>query len=824
MSTEVRLLLALLGLAAAAPLGATTLHIVDAQAGSTGPVVLAVPPDGRAYVAYSDAPTHGVNVARCADAACSSSSVRAIGAAGDVGSALAMAVGVDGFPVLAYADTTAGAIKVARCRDADCLGADIHVIDAGGTGEVAVAIGADGLPLLAYHAGGSLKAAHCAAADCAQATVSTLAPRGVGVALVISEGRGLIFEASTYIFAAGVFVYRCADVACTAHTFDSPNDRAVLPLPTYTSTDPTAALAAGVPFYSWHWTQSILWPFAGDVDAVSFGRCSDASCTAGGLGLQTVYNASRYTATAAQPNGNAWLAYSTDATRLRACTDAACTAYTETCALLNATVLSLAAAGDGRSLLAYRRSDGAVAVVHDVDQTTCAAPSITIEDVSVAEDADPPQAHVTVRLSAPGLAPAGAGVATVDGTAVVGTDYAAPGVLVLFAEGSTTATVTVPILDDSVDEGDETFAVSLSSPINAVIADGTAVVTIVDDDDARLVAGDAFTAEGASGPHDVFVPVRFETGSSAATVTVGYETYPITATAGSDYLASTGTLTFGPGATTAAATVAVLGDGAVELDETLGVRLLAPVNAGIADGEALVTIQDDDAPSLSSIELTHGTSLTADLAAQPGPAPDVDHYRVAQAPRASYEVTADAVSGDLSPGLVLELLAEDNATVLRSSAPVGTGGATALRWEHGLDSTHTNQTVRVRGASCGTACGADDTYRLRLRETTASVARFNNSATQVTVLLLQNATDQPLVVHAHFWSAAGQRIATADLGPIPPHGGTALNTGAVAALVGRSGSITVSHDGTYGALAGKAVAIEPGTGFTFDSPLEYKPR
>jgi hypothetical protein len=36
--------------------------------------------------------------------------------------------------------------------------------------------------------------------------------------------------------------------------------------------------------------------------------------------------------------------------------------------------------------------------------------------------------------------------------------------------------------------------------------------------------------------------------------------------------------------------------------------------------------------------------------------------------------------------------------------------------------------------------------------------------------------------------------------------------------------MTVTHDGPYGALVGKAVSLEPSTGFSFDSPMVYKPR
>ena len=51
-----------------------------------------------------------------------------------------------------------------------------------------------------------------------------------------------------------------------------------------------------------------------------------------------------------------------------------------------------------------------------------------------------------------------------------------------------------------------------------------------------------------------------------------------------------------------------------------------------------------------------------------------------------------------------------------------------------------------------------------------------------------------------------------------------LNTATVAGVAGQGGSVTIAHDGGYGALAGKAVALEPATGFSFDSPMSPKPR
>ena len=43
-------------------------------------------------------------------------------------------------------------------------------------------------------------------------------------------------------------------------------------------------------------------------------------------------------------------------------------------------------------------------------------------------------------------------------------------------------------------------------------------------------------------------------------------------------------------------------------------------------------------------------------------------------------------------------------------------------------------------------------------------------------------------------------------------------------LAGQSGTVTIASNAPYGALAGKVVALEPATGFSFDSPLPYRPR
>jgi hypothetical protein len=197
---------------------------------------------------------------------------------------------------------------------------------------------------------------------------------------------------------------------------------------------------------------------------------------------------------------------------------------------------------------------------------------------------------------------------------------------------------------------------------------------------------------------------------------------------------------------------------------------------------------------------------------------------MAQQPYGSYEVVVDAASGDLGPGLVLRRVAPDGVTLLQDAEPVsGLDFAQSLRWRNDASAAVVDEFIRVQSASCSSTCGADDVYRIRAYETTYRAPRFNNSGSQVTVLALQNRDATPISGTIHFWAAGGTLAAsvTFDLGP---RQSLSLNTNTVPGLAGVGGTLTVTHDGRYGALAGKAVALEPATGFSFDTPLEPRPR
>jgi hypothetical protein len=136
-----------------------------------------------------------------------------------------------------------------------------------------------------------------------------------------------------------------------------------------------------------------------------------------------------------------------------------------------------------------------------------------------------------------------------------------------------------------------------------------------------------------------------------------------------------------------------------------------------------------------------------------------------------------------------------------------------------LDYSVAEEFVRVRSAGCTTNCDVADVYRLRVRETTAFVSRFNNSGTQITVLVLENTGDDTLGVDIRFWGQAGSPLG-GTLVSLDPRGSYVLDTSAIAP--GSGGSITVANSGRYAQLAGKAVALEPATGFTFDTALETR--
>jgi Calx-beta domain/RTX calcium-binding nonapeptide repeat (4 copies) len=109
---------------------------------------------------------------------------------------------------------------------------------------------------------------------------------------------------------------------------------------------------------------------------------------------------------------------------------------------------------------------------------------------------------------------------------------------------------------------------------------------------ALSVAG-ASMPEGNSGSSALTFTVTLAK-ATPQKVGVTYATADGTAAAGSDYTASSGSLTFAPGEASKTISVAVIGDTTREPDETFSVALSAPTNAVLGTASATGTIANDD--------------------------------------------------------------------------------------------------------------------------------------------------------------------------------------------------------------------------------------
>jgi len=246
-----------------------------------------------------------------------------------------------------------------------------------------------------------------------------------------------------------------------------------------------------------------------------------------------------------------------------------------------------------------------------------------------------------------------------------------------------------------------------------------------------------------------------------------------------------------------------------------------------ADVWDLGTDNDDDVGSDN--EIVHGMRQVHDLAMRNGVA-DADWYAFRLPDSRSYEILVDGLTGDVGNGSTspsLELFSA-SGLVIQASEPVTTFGvARSLRVYSNTtggmgDATHM---VRVTNAVCGTACTETDRYRIRAYDTTVALPRFNNSSGQVTVLVLQNLSPAPVTAFVGAFGNSGNVLGVFPL-VLPAYGTGVVNLSAslAGALNNQSGSLVIRHNGRYGSLHGKGVALEPATGFTFDtavSPLVH---
>jgi urease beta subunit len=231
-------------------------------------------------------------------------------------------------------------------------------------------------------------------------------------------------------------------------------------------------------------------------------------------------------------------------------------------------------------------------------------PAVSINDVTVTEgNTGTRAATFTVTLSAASAQTVTVAYVTADGSATAGSDYQAAGGTLSFAPGQTSKTVTVQVHGDRLLEPNETFFVNLSGASNAIITDGEGGGTIVNDEPTVFIYTEPVAhEEGNSGTTPFTFTVRLSNAYDLP-VTVEFATANGSATAGSDYQAASGTLTFAPGETTKTIIVQVTGDRAVEPAETFLVNLSGATNATLTPSQGVGLIFDDE-PRVSIGDVT----------------------------------------------------------------------------------------------------------------------------------------------------------------------------------------------------------------------------
>jgi hypothetical protein len=218
---------------------------------------------------------------------------------------------------------------------------------------------------------------------------------------------------------------------------------------------------------------------------------------------------------------------------------------------------------------------------------------------------------ITVRRTGGSDGAVAVSYATSNGTATAGSDYTSRSGALSWGDGdSASKTFSVPILNDSIYEGNETVNLVLNSPTGGATlgSPSTAVLTISDNEvpqpGALQFSSPTYSVSESGG--SVTITVR-RTGGSDGAVAVNYATRNGTATAGSDYTSGSGTLTWGNGdIANKTFSVSILNDGVYEGNETVNLALSNPTGGATlgSPSTAVLTINDNEVPQPGALQFS----------------------------------------------------------------------------------------------------------------------------------------------------------------------------------------------------------------------------
>lgn len=232
-------------------------------------------------------------------------------------------------------------------------------------------------------------------------------------------------------------------------------------------------------------------------------------------------------------------------------------------------------------------------------------PTVTWSAASQASTSETVPATMTVTASLNQASIAAVAVPfTVTGTATGGSDYTiTPASSLNIPALSTSASATITLIGDTIDEPNQTVILTMGTPTGASLGATTVhTATIIDDDAPPSVQ---WTAASQASPNETNGTTMTVTAQLSAATEVGAVSIPYTlsgtAANGTDYtLAPVSPLIIDPGATTAVATITIVGDLIIESGgETVILTIGAsPTNATRgAVFTHTATITDDDTNS-----------------------------------------------------------------------------------------------------------------------------------------------------------------------------------------------------------------------------------
>ena len=184
-----------------------------------------------------------------------------------------------------------------------------------------------------------------------------------------------------------------------------------------------------------------------------------------------------------------------------------------------------------------------------------------------------------------------------NGSATINQDFIGVTTTVTFAPGVTNLTVTVPILEDAIVEGNETIPLLLTNLTGpAALSIGNAVLNIIDNDfnsgNITFSAAQFLASEGAG----TVTVTLLRTNGTTGVVSVDYTTQNGTALAGADYVGSSGRVTFGEGQSIVTFDIALLDDVTIEGNESFQIVLSNPTGGAVISGPTLApgVIEEND--------------------------------------------------------------------------------------------------------------------------------------------------------------------------------------------------------------------------------------